>query len=93
MSNYSQKIPCIYADVQISGCEGKTRREKNSKSYTRIRWGKNWKTAVKTVLAFRIALLSLATELLVVQCHKPVTIHICEQSAVLHTLAINIYIN
>lgn len=55
---------------------------KKGKSYT-----KNWKTALKSVLAFRIALISLTTA---VQCHSPVAIHICEQSAVLHALAINI---
>lgn len=94
MSEIYPTIPRKYhASMQIyKFLVVKERQEerKKSKSYTRIRWDKNWNTTLKLVLAFRITLISLAT---VVQCHRRITIHICEQSAVLHALAIHIYIN
>lgn len=68
--------------------EGQEKRKKQ-KLMLELGGGKT-KTALKSELAFRIALISLTT---VVQYHSAVTIHICEQSTVLHALAINIYIN
>lgn len=79
--------PAIHRKYHVAK-EGQEERKKQELT-VELGGGKT-KTTLKSELAFRIALISLAT---VIQCHSPVTIHICEQSAVLHALAINIYIN